>query len=39
MWSRCSHQVDLMSLGRYDGGSGSYYRNAYYQRYGYGYGD
>jgi polysaccharide biosynthesis transport protein len=33
------NQVDLTALGRYDGGSGSYYRSAYYQRYGYGDGD
>jgi succinoglycan biosynthesis transport protein ExoP len=30
------NQVDLASVGRYDGGGGSYYRSAYYQRYGYG---
>ena len=33
------NQVNLMSLGRYEGGGGSYYRSAYYQRYGYGDGD
>ena len=33
------NQVDLTSLGRYEGGGGSYYTSAYYQRYGYGHGD
>jgi succinoglycan biosynthesis transport protein ExoP len=33
------NQVNLMSLGRYEGGSGGYYNSAYYQRYGYGDGD
>jgi len=33
------NQVDLSSVGRYDGSGGYYYRHAYYQRYGYGYGD
>ena len=33
------NRVNLMSLGRYEGGGGSYYKSAYYQRYGYGDGD
>src|ERR1700689_4607497 len=33
------NQVNLTSLGRYEGGGGSYYSSPNYQRYGYGYGD
>ena len=32
------NRVDLTSVGRYEGGGGSYYTSAYYQRYGYGHG-